>query len=321
MLFGDLIFHYVIGRALAESHPSKDFAHCINRRQVKHKCTACADICPEGVYSGPGCREADFMRCINCNLCVAACPTRCIASSATNAASYLQVLKAPEETILIASKGYGGAAHLKVDYFAILPWEYLACVSLCKKVVFLTRDMPKIGPKADEVWQRTLESLVLFWGKERFHQRFRFTEQAEAGVGIRQEIDRRELFKKADEGLRSKLSAYVPSQSMMDGSLYRRLLKDLLAEKDSGPFGWMAPLIAPGCQGCGVCEKLCPQGALGVKKEGERSSVVFDPSRCNGCGLCVKTCIHHAIDGFGVARIRRLDPLLLFDSGEDGAGT
>ncbi len=320
MLFGDLVFHYVIGRALAESHPSKDLEHCINRRQVKHKCTACKDICPEGVYSGVGCKEADFIRCINCNLCVAACPTRCIASSATNAASYLRVLKAPEETILIASKPYGGNAHLKVDPFAILPWEYLACISLRKKVVFLTEGLPETTPQADAVWQKTLESLVLFWGKERFHQRFRFSKGPEAEEEIRQEIGRRELFKKADEGLRSKLSAYAPSESMMDGALYRRLLKDLLAANDSGSFGWMVPMIAPACQGCGVCEKLCPQDALAVKKEGERSRVVFYPFRCNSCGLCVKTCIHHAVDGFGVARIRRLDPMLLFDSGVDGAG-
>ena len=315
MLFGNLIFHYVIGRTLAESHPSKDFEHCINRRQRKHRCTACADICPEEVYSGAGCKEADFLRCVNCNLCVAACPTRCIASSAANAASYLKVLKAPEDWVRIASRQYGGDAHLKVDLFAVLPWEYLACISLRKKVVFLIKDLPEGTLQADALWQGTLERLVLFWGKERFHERFQFTAQPGEGEEVSQAIGRRELFRKADEGLRSKLAAYVPSESMLDGSLYRRLLKELLGEGQYGSFGWRVPMIDPGCRGCGVCEKLCPQGALRVKKEGGHFQVLLDPCRCDGCGLCVKTCIHHVISGFGVARISRLDPMLLYDSG------
>jgi dissimilatory sulfite reductase (desulfoviridin) alpha/beta subunit len=40
------------------------------------------------------------------------------------------------------------------------------------------------------------------------------------------------------------------------------------------------------CVFCGVCEKVCRQGA--VKIEGE--SITLDESLCNHCGRCVKSC-------------------------------
>lgn len=313
MIFGNFIFNYVVNRALAENHPTKDYEHCLNRHQIKHKCTVCADVCPAHVYSGPGSRKADFTDCINCNLCVTACPTRCIASSAMNVSAYLKVLKAPEKTIYISSREYEGTAHLRVDYFAALSWEYLSCIGLHKKAVFLTQNLPELTPQAEEVWQKTLQNLKYFFGKEEFCKRFIFLKQPEQEKGL--EISRRELFKKANEELKSRISSFVPSESMMDGLLYRYLLKNILSEGSfTGSFGWVVPIITPKCRGCGVCTTLCPQKAISAKKENEQFQILFYPFRCSHCGLCQKTCIHHAIDGFGLVQITNLAPILLFDS-------
>lgn len=313
MILGNFLFNYVVKRALAENHPTKDYEHCLNCHQVKYKCTICADVCPAHVYSGPGSRKADFTDCMNCNLCVTACPARCIASSSMNVSAYLKVLKAPEKTIYIASKPYEGTAHLRVDYFAALSWEYLACIGLRKKAVFLTDNLPELTPQAEKVWHKTLASLQYFFGKEEFHKRFLFLGQPEKEEGL--EISRRELFQKANEELKSRISSFVPSESMMDGLLYRYLLKSILEEEHFlNSFGWVIPMISSKCRGCGVCTNLCPQGAISVKKEQGQFQIFFYPFRCNHCGLCSKTCIHHAIDGFGLAQISSLKALVLFDS-------
>lgn len=46
-----------------------------------------------------------------------------------------------------------------------------------------------------------------------------------------------------------------------------------------------------GCIGCGICEKVCPQGAIHV----ENFHAVIDHEKCTGCGLCEEKCPKKAI--------------------------
>ena len=48
------------------------------------------------------------------------------------------------------------------------------------------------------------------------------------------------------------------------------------------------------CNRCGICEDLCPYGAIKVDKDsGEKPT--FDPDICYGCGWCVGHCPQWAV--------------------------
>jgi heterodisulfide reductase subunit A len=58
------------------------------------------------------------------------------------------------------------------------------------------------------------------------------------------------------------------------------------------------------CIGCGVCESICPQGAVTLTAGADAHSVV-DPNICRGCGICAADCPSGAIQlgGFSDAEL------------------
>lgn len=53
---------------------------------------------------------------------------------------------------------------------------------------------------------------------------------------------------------------------------------------------WPSLQIRPGCDGCQLCERCCPTGALKSSTEGGRFVRRFTPGLCIECGLCIRVC-------------------------------
>ena len=71
----------------------------------------------------------------------------------------------------------------------------------------------------------------------------------------------------------------------------------------------MSYIISTDCMDCGVCEYMCPEGAIFEAKR----QFVIRRDRCNDCGVCVPYCPARAIvhrDDFGARQERSVKSVL-----------
>jgi len=48
--------------------------------------------------------------------------------------------------------------------------------------------------------------------------------------------------------------------------------------------------IAPGCQACGFCTRICPTKAISLEDHGAALDFFHAPQKCTGCGVCAAHC-------------------------------
>ena len=62
----------------------------------------------------------------------------------------------------------------------------------------------------------------------------------------------------------------------------------------------ISEVVVENCSGCGICEPLCPYGAISLKPNGDghpRASI--EVTQCKGCGVCTTACPSAAIELHG----------------------
>ncbi len=286
----------------ADDHPRIDTTHCLNRSQKRLACDACMAICPKQVYAPGHASPPKWNECQNCGLCVAACPTRCIAPAPT-AMKRHALLADQGEAVLSCCRSSLTDGH-KEACLAQLPWELIAAMALRAPV---TLDCSPCGdcPEADcrALLAQQMERLAHFLGEARFAQRVRLAPQAAEPAGG---VSRRDFFRNLARGGRK--TAVLALSDSGDGLTYRRLLAARAADSGEGDVGLMLPWLTGACYACGLCAKLCPNGALEMgRAQAGKAAVIVDPVRCTGCGVCRAVCLDGGIEGILPARMERME--------------
>ena len=79
----------------------------------------------------------------------------------------------------------------------------------------------------------------------------------------------------------------------------------ILARKEMTAGGAICEVLAWKCVGCGVCQEVCPYGAIALDEEEGVARVT--PALCKGCGVCASSCRSGALTVAGVNDEQVLD--------------
>ena len=283
----------------ASEHPVYVPDHCINRRQRRYVCTACSSVCSRGVFSLKSGESLKWDRCVNCGLCVSACPSRCFLPSLTDRRYYMDGLDV-SRPVSFACRDEEEQSDRTVRCLAAVPWELLAMIAMRTDLVLYTgaRYEAPASPEKPGKPERTLSRRDLFAG----------------------------LKKRAAKGLYQAAAERLPmlAEDDADGMQYRRALAEtVLAEQkrisespepgETPPdYGVRLPRFSADCYGCGICGKLCPQKAIGIGDEQDGTRLIYiTPWKCTGCSLCFHACPHGGITELRTIRVPRLTELAL----------
>ena len=319
-------------------HPIYTPENCINRRQRRYACTSCSSVCSRGVFSLKSGESLKWERCVNCGLCVTACPSRCFLPMSADRRYYTEGLDL-NKPVSFACRNEEEESDRRVRCLAAVPWELLAMIAMRTELVLYTGACAACGREGwAELVQDQLTQLRTFLGEERWSRqvhvltagRFEAPAATEEDGNSEKELSRRALFsglkKRAAKELYQAAADRLPllAEDSEDGMLYRRALAEsVIAEQkrsseapghgETPPdYGVRLPRFSANCYGCGICEKLCPQKAIGIGEEKDGTRLIFiTPWKCAGCSLCFHICPHGGITEMRTIRVPRLTELAL----------
>ena len=301
-------------KLISENHPTLDRPHCINGKQRKSPCSACANICRNDVYSKIA--NPEWERCDNCGLCVSVCPSRCLLPPAFSLEKYLTPLSKEDQDIQVACGKTKARDGLTVRCLGALPWEWIASAALLGELTLYTGGCEECELKEGfALFEKNRKKAEQFLGDAYYNEQVSITEiggeTAEAPPS--QTYSRREffssMFKRSKKVTITASSLIINKKSDIDGLIFRKLLHKQSQIKEGMSFSWLAPVFSSSCRVCGICGKLCPQSAISIDTKDGVSSVTITPWKCGACGLCQTVCPEGGIAEIGVVNVDDLSPI------------
>ena len=284
------------------AYRSIDFEHCLRRYQGA-SCHRCEMICPnKAIHDG----QIDEPLCDDCGLCTAVCPMGAVRAQVDYEELFVRIEQMEEPLLVCKKTSSSGLPCLGVLTRHIL-WGLASRRPLRIDCSRCASCRPAVAKWLTQEMAACSEALALC-GKPPIRCVPTEPRETEAAVS------RRAFFRVLFQAAGHEIEAIAKSES---GVMYAFLPQNLLARQAVNPAEMASLLVGievgDACDGCRLCEKICPHQALHIVPTEEGAVLSFRVERCTSCGLCQGNCpkyalkIHPVFDGKNRFMIRMVE--------------
>ena len=273
---------------------SKDIKECLNSKQNKKTCLQCERICPKDIMNHNSTSKTSFDECLDCNLCVAVCPTKAISFSSLNASKIAHILNSKDKVVKIGCFQSKNSKNLEIYCIASLPWEIIAQLSISKNSVIFDKSLCLECKNAHllEIFNQNIQRVREFLGDKLFNERILITDSIASN-----QTSRRQIFSNISKFFTNDGIDLTYSNKISRKNMFKHL--KFYAKNKS--FGFKTLKInADKCVACKICESICPSNAISIDKNTNTFTLHHSVLRCNECGLCQIVCLFGAIENFDI---------------------
>ncbi len=301
-----MLMGYFSQKILQENILNINKKRCINISSKAQRCTNCRDICPANAITiSNKSVNIDHELCTQCSICRAACPSQAIALKNNNEIKIIKELN-KKEIIVVGCNKEGNEGNVTFSCIHGLHKEYLAALLLAskdKKIYFNLCKCENCNlTNKNNYFESSLNNANTFISYFDVNSDIELLFNEEDIPQYHSElISRRDLFtlfKKQSTDIVSDIvddtigreKTYIPRDFIL------AYIDDLLKINgknidinESEPFftNWN---IKDNCNGCGVCETVCPSNAWKIEKENKIIQISHNSRKCISCGLCSDLC-------------------------------
>jgi|GEM_PF-2422889 len=297
-----------------------DPSRCLPQISQKAACDACQTICPVCAIR-PG--EPTLTTCDTCGLCAAICPADAILLDDPSDQQLLQQasrLSARYDRVLFTCEQSSDEFSLRPGCLGRLSPELLLAIAACgfREVDLIASDATcSACPKATGLSLAKHALLEAQSVLDRLGHPCQIrllpsappptVHRSKGTPPVEQPLyeDRRAFLLSAFGLLRELLPLARPStqtEPATPATSRRRALLHWALSRFSGerlatadtPWGHCGVELTGHCHHCGICQSLCPNGAITLGQVGQEQ-LLLDPGRCHTCGLCTRVCPTEAL--------------------------
>lgn len=270
---------------------------CLNKRFAKAKCQVCTEACPaEAISKNQEINDS----CSNCGLCLAKCPVEAIAGGSYPDKAIQQLIDKEQSISLICQKAQPDSPWPCLGFLD--PILLLAFVFSNKgnnrELIIYYKDCRNCNAAIAKHIALTIEEAnrLLDPDKSRITSSVaKFNGAIAAGSSRRQFLA--ELLGASLSTVRNiafpDLADIEPIQRRDIFLLHNgaRLLPSHVCDQ----ITFKTLVIGDTCNACGICEKMCCQGAISTVAQETGLEIKHNPVLCRNCGICVSQCPQGAI--------------------------
>ncbi|WFA09988.1 4Fe-4S binding protein [Tissierella sp. Yu-01] len=300
-----MIFDYIFDRLTEQNHAKVIEDKCIYYKN--NSCDKCKNVCSEGAISIEYQVNIDEDLCSACGICKAICPTQAIAIKGIGEENILHEIK-DKKNIIFTCSYEDGIGNLKLNCLNSFHPELLATLFILyedKKFNFnLSRCKTCKYCNSNNIFKESLNKAISFVKKLNIDPIYEIHFDEEEVISLSDiTISRRELFRMLKIGTANIATQTIDTiVSQKDDYLsIRKILLNAInsrsfnIENIEEPIYFMSYEVNKNCNGCGKCEKNCPDGAWKVDYGESSIRVYHNVSQCHNCGLCKENCPEKAI--------------------------